>query len=129
VERTKLSAAKVAFTDETTDPAAQLNVSNLEVGVDNVTWPVRGPAALTLSASLPGNGTLKIQGPVRLEPFDAQLAMAIRDAAIEPYQPYMPVPARFTGRSTATARTASPSRTARPSSRPRARAGPTSSKR
>jgi uncharacterized protein involved in outer membrane biogenesis len=98
VERTKVSAAKVAFTDETVDPAAQLNVNNLEVGVDNVTWPVRGPAALTLSASLPGNGTLKIQGPVRLEPFDAQLAMAIRDAAIEPYQPYMPVPARFTGR-------------------------------
>ena len=98
VERTKLSAAKVAFTDETVDPAAQLNVNNLEVGADNVTWPVRGPAALTLSASLPGNGTLKIQGPVRLEPFDAQLAMAIRDAAIEPYQPYMPVPARFTGR-------------------------------
>ena len=98
VERTKLSAAKVAFTDETVDPAAQLNVNNLEVGVDNVTWPVRGPAALTLSASLPGNGTLKIQGPVRLEPFDAQLAMAIRDAAIEPYQPYMPVPARFSGR-------------------------------
>jgi len=98
VERTKISAAKVAFTDETVDPAAQLNVSNLDVGVDNVTWPVRGPAALTLSASLPGNGTLKIQGPVRLEPFDAQLAMAIRDAAIEPYQPYMPVPARFSGR-------------------------------
>jgi uncharacterized protein DUF748 len=98
VERTKVSTAKVAFTDETVDPAAQLNVNNLEVGVDNVTWPVRGPAALTLSASLPGNGTLKIQGPVRLEPFDAQLAMAIRDAAIEPYQPYMPVPARFTGR-------------------------------
>jgi len=98
VERTKVSTAKVAFTDETVDPAAQLNVNNLEVGVDNVTWPVRGPAALTLSASLPGNGTLKIKGPVRLEPFDAQLAMAIRDAAIEPYQPYMPVPARFTGR-------------------------------
>jgi uncharacterized protein involved in outer membrane biogenesis len=98
VERTKLGTAKVAFTDETVDPPAQLNVGNLEVGVDNVTWPVRGPAALTLSASLPGNGTLKIQGPVRLEPFDAQLAMAIRDAAIEPYQSYMPVPARFSGR-------------------------------
>ena len=45
-----------------------------------------------------GNGRLRIQGPVRLEPFDAQLAMAIRDAAIEPYQPYMPVPTRFSGR-------------------------------
>jgi uncharacterized protein involved in outer membrane biogenesis len=98
VERTRLGTAKVVFTDETVDPAVQLNVSNLNVGVDNVTWPVRGPAALTLSASLPGNGTLKVQGPVTLQPFDVQLTVAIRDAAIEPYQSYMPVPARFTGR-------------------------------
>jgi uncharacterized protein involved in outer membrane biogenesis len=98
VERTRLGAAKVVFTDETVDPAVQLNVSNLNVGVDNLTWPVRGPASLTLSASLPGNGTLKVQGPVTLQPFDAQLTMAIRDAAIEPYQSYMPVPARFSGR-------------------------------
>jgi len=98
VERTRLGAAKAIFIDETVDPAVQLNVSNLNVAVDNVTWPVRGPAALTLSASLPGNGTLKVQGPVTLQPFDAQLTMAIRDAAIEPYQSYMPVPARFSGR-------------------------------
>jgi len=98
VERARIGAAKVSFTDETVDPAVQLNVSNLDVGLDNVTWPVRAPAALTLSASLPGNGTLKIRGPLTLQPFDAQWTMAIRDAAIEPYQSYMPVPARFSGR-------------------------------
>ena len=98
VEQTRIGGAKVAFVDETVNPAAQLNVTKLDVGVDNLTWPVRGPAAVTLSAALPGNGTLKVQGPVVLDPFDAQLTIAIRDAAIEPYQPYMPVPARFTGR-------------------------------
>jgi uncharacterized protein involved in outer membrane biogenesis len=98
VEQTRIGGAKVAFVDETVSPAAQLNVNKLDVGVGNLTWPVRGPAALTLSAALPGNGTLKVQGPVVLDPFEAQLAIAIRDAAIEPYQPYMPVPARFTGR-------------------------------
>lgn len=98
IERSTVAAAKVAFTDATVDPAAQLNVSGLDVRVDNLAWPVRGPASLTLSASLPGNGTLKAQGPVILQPFDAQLTIAIRDAAIEPYQPYMPVPARFSGR-------------------------------
>src|SRR5499425_1749319 len=98
VEQTRIGGAKAAFVDETTNPAAQLTVTKLDVGVDNLTWPVRGPAALTLSAALPGNGTLKVKGPVVLDPFDAQLAIAIRDAAIEPYQPYIPLPVRFTGR-------------------------------
>jgi Domain of Unknown Function (DUF748) len=98
VEQTRIGGATAAFVDETTNPAAQLNVTKLDVGVDNLTWPVRGPAALTLSAALPGTGTLKVKGPVVLDPFEAQLAIAIRDAAIEPYQPYLPVPARFTGR-------------------------------
>ena len=98
VEQTRIGGAKAAFVDETTNPAAQLNVTKLDVGVDNLTWPVRGPAALTLSAALPGNGTLKVKGPVVLDPFDAQLAIAVRDAAIEPYQPYIPLPVRFTGR-------------------------------
>src|SRR5215470_3866730 len=98
VEQTRIGSAKAAFVDETTNPAAQLTVTKLDVGVDNLTWPVRGPASLTLSAALPGNGTLKVKGPVVLDPFDAQLTIAIRDAAIEPYQPYIPLPVRFKGR-------------------------------
>jgi uncharacterized protein involved in outer membrane biogenesis len=97
VERAKLGG-KVAFTDETVDPAVQLDVGNLDLGVRHLTWPSRGPAAVKLSASLPGNGTIKVQGPVTLEPFDARPAISIRDAAIEPYQSYMPVTARFSGR-------------------------------
>jgi uncharacterized protein involved in outer membrane biogenesis len=98
VERTRLGGAKVTFTDETVTPAVELTVSKLDVAVDNVTWPVRGPASLSLSAGMPGAGTIKVQGPVTFQPFDAQLAISLRDAAIEPYQSYMPVPARFTGR-------------------------------
>src|SRR5262249_45317966 len=59
VEQARIGGAKASFVDETTTPPAQLNVTKLDVGVDNLTWPVRGPAALTLSAALPGSGTLK----------------------------------------------------------------------
>jgi len=93
VERVAMSGAKVAFIDESVEPAV-----SLDVGVDNVTWPVAGPSVLTLSAGLPGSGTLKVQGPVTLQPLDAQLAITLRGAAIEPYQSYMPVAARFSGR-------------------------------
>src|SRR5262249_10266162 len=98
VEQTRIGAAKVAFVDEAVSPAAQPNGGKLDVRVDNLTGPVRGPAALVLAATLPGSGTLKVQGPVVLDPFDAQLAIAVRDASIEPYQPYIPLPVRFTGR-------------------------------
>ena len=98
VERTKLGGAKVTFTDETVDPAVELIVSKLDAAVDNITWPVRGPASLSLSAGMPGAGTIKVQGPVTLQPLDAELTVSLRDAAVEPYQSYIPVPARFTGR-------------------------------
>lgn len=98
VERTRLGGAKVTFTDETVAPAVELIVSKLDVAVDNITWPVRGPAALSLSAGMPGAGTIKVQGPVILQPLDLQLTVSLRDAAIEPYQSYISVPARFSGR-------------------------------
>ena len=98
VERTRLGGARIAFTDETVEPPAELTVSKLDVAVDSLTWPVRGPASFSLSAAMPGAGTLKVQGPVTLQPLDVQLTVSLRDAAIEPYQSYMPVTARFAGR-------------------------------
>ena len=97
VERTKITG-KVQFSDESVSPTVQLPVNNLDIGFDNFTWPVRGPASLTLSAALPGSGTLKAKGPITVQPFDAQVSLTMRDAAIEPYQSYMPVNARFSGR-------------------------------
>ena len=97
VERTKVTG-KAQYSDETVSPTVQLPVNNLDIRFDNFTWPVRGPASLVLSASLPGSGTLKVQGPIAVQPFDAQVSITMRDAAIEPYQSYIPVPARFTGR-------------------------------
>ena len=105
VERTRLGGAKIAFTDETVEPPVELTVSKLDVAVDSITWPVRGPASLSLSAAMPGAGTLKVQGPVTLQPLDAQLTVSLRDAAIEPYQSYMPVAARFSGRFNGDSRT------------------------
>jgi hypothetical protein len=54
--------------------------------------------ALTLSAGLPGGGTVDVKGPVTVTPFDAELTIAIRDAPVEPYQSYIPIPARLSGR-------------------------------
>jgi hypothetical protein len=53
---------------------------------------------MALSTGMPGGGTLDIKGPVTVQPLDATLTVALRDAPISPFQAYIPVPARVGGR-------------------------------
>src|SRR5262249_23957572 len=55
-------------------------------------------ATVALSTGLPGSGTLDVKGPMTAYPLDAELAISIRNAPVEPYQGYIPVPARLSGR-------------------------------
>src|SRR5262249_5706853 len=48
--------------------------------------------------TMPGGGTLDIDGPIVPRPLDADLAFKLRDAPIAPYQAYIPVPAQLSGR-------------------------------
>jgi hypothetical protein len=98
VERITLAPGTVTFVDESVEPVTTLALTRLEARVDNVTWPVTGPATLVLSTALPGGGTLRVNGPVTPQPLDADLTFALRDAPVTPYQAYIPVPARLSGR-------------------------------
>jgi hypothetical protein len=98
IERITLGPSTVAVTDEEVTPTTTLALTNLQVGIDDFTWPVTGPARLALSTGLPGGGTLAINGPVTVEPFDARLTTSVRNAPVEPYQAYIPVPAQLSGR-------------------------------
>ena len=98
IERFTLAPSTLTFVDEHVKPPARLVLTKLRAQADNFTWPVKAPMALTLSAGLPGGGTLDIKGPMTVLPFDTELTVAIRDAPVEPYQPYIPIPARLSGR-------------------------------
>ena len=98
IERFTLAPSTLTFVDEHVKPAARLVLTKLRAQADNFTWPVKAPMALTLYAGLPGGGTLDIKGPVTVLPFDTELTVSIRDAPVEPYQPYIPIPARLSGR-------------------------------
>ena len=98
IERIVLTPSRAAFVDESVTPKATLALSNLQARIDDFTWPVRGPATVTVSTGLPGGGTLEIKGPVTVEPLDSDLTIAIRNAPVEPYQAYIPIPARLSGR-------------------------------
>jgi hypothetical protein len=98
VERIMLAPSTATFVDDTTKPTTRLRLTKLHAQLDDLTWPVKGPATLTLSTGLPGGGTLHAKGPVTVQPFDAELTLAIRNAPVEPYQAYIPVAARLSGR-------------------------------
>ncbi|MDP2702295.1 MAG: DUF748 domain-containing protein, partial [Candidatus Rokubacteria bacterium] len=73
-------------------------LSDLALSLESVAWPVVGPAKLSVGAGLPGSGRVEIKGSLIPQPLDMTWTMTVRDAPIEPYQSYMPVPARFSGR-------------------------------
>jgi hypothetical protein len=98
VERITLAPGGAVFVDEGTTPRTTLALTKLQARIDDFTWPVRGPATLALSTGLPGGGTLEAKGPVTVQPLDSDLTIVIRNAPVEPYQAYIPIPARLSGR-------------------------------
>jgi hypothetical protein len=98
VERATISPSTALWVDEGTTPTTRLALADLEVHFDGFTWPVKGPAAVSLSTRMPGGGRLEITGPMTVYPFDTELVVLLRDAAVAPYQGYIPIPALLSGR-------------------------------
>jgi hypothetical protein len=98
IERVTVGPSTVAFLDEALTPTTTLALTGLQATITDLTWPPTGPAALALSAGLPGGGTLDIKGPMVPEPFEADLAFHVRNAPVQPYQAYIPGPGRLSGR-------------------------------
>ena len=98
LERFALTKGTATFVDDAVTPRTTLVLGDLSVTLESLTWPVVGPARLEVGAALPGGGRLGIKGSVLPQPVDLTWTMTVRDAPIEPYQAYMPVPARFSGR-------------------------------
>jgi len=98
LERFALSKGTATFVDDAVTPRTTLVLGDLSVTLESLAWPVVGPARLAAGAALPGGGRLDIKGSLIPQPVDVTWTMTIRDAPIEPYQAYLPVPARFSGR-------------------------------
>jgi Domain of Unknown Function (DUF748) len=98
VERVVLGPSTVTLVDESKKPPTTLALTRMHTTMTDFTWPPKRPAALTLSAMLPGGGTLDAKGSVVIRPFDAELATVVRDARLHPFQAYIPGVAQLRGR-------------------------------
>jgi len=89
---------RVLLDDASVSPRARLRVTPIRLTATDVTWPSRGQARATLTATMPEAGTVEAEGSVALDPirFDVRARMA--GVALAPYRPYVPLPARLQGR-------------------------------
>jgi uncharacterized protein involved in outer membrane biogenesis len=95
----QIAIRKSAFTfrDEGISPLTTLAAGDLTADVTNVTWPTAGPTTFVASLRLPTAGRLDVRGAVTPLPFDLEIAISLRGGTIEPFQAYIPVPARLSG--------------------------------
>ena len=99
LERLALTNGTASFVDESVSPRTTLTLADLSLTLESLAWPAVGPARVTAGMKLPGGGRLEItNGSLIPQPLDFTWTMKMRDAPIEPYQAYIPVPGRFSGR-------------------------------
>src|SRR5215467_12132604 len=97
VEQITLRKSELAFRDEAVKPLTTLAAADLSADVKDITWPVAGPATFAVSLKLPKSGKLEVKGSVTPVPFDIDFESSLRGGTVEPFQPYIPVKARFAG--------------------------------
>lgn len=97
VEQVALRSGGLTFRDEAVKPVNTLMITDLSADIKDVSWPVAGPAGFTVSMKMPKSGRVEMKGSVTPLPLDADFDLTLRGGAIEPYQAYMPVKARFVG--------------------------------
>jgi hypothetical protein len=112
VVRDGVSIGRVAAAGDTTvvdsslSPPVRLLLGVLQIVAERLGWPGRGPAPVTLTAALPGAGTVSASGTVETAARRADLRVSVQDAAVTPYRRYLPVSGPIRGRTTADLRVA-----------------------
>jgi Domain of Unknown Function (DUF748) len=97
VEQVSLRKGGITFRDEAVKPVNTLLLTDLSADVKDVSWPPAGPAGFAVSMKMPKSGRVEMKGSVTPLPFDIDFDLSLRDGSIEPFQPYIPVKARFVG--------------------------------
>jgi Domain of Unknown Function (DUF748) len=81
-----VSDGAVDWRDAAVKPAARLEVRAIQLGVQDVVWPLRGPTPLQLRVRTPGGGTLAVNGSVTAEPLGADVRVRADGVDLAPYR-------------------------------------------
>ncbi len=78
----------IDFEDRTLLTPAQIQVRALTVKTHDVRIPITKALPLEVGMQLNGTGTIRVNGSVLPNPFQADVTLALKDIAIRPFQPY-----------------------------------------
>ena len=97
VRQVSVEDGAVDWRDAAVSPAARLELRAVELGVQDVAWPPRGPIPVQLRMRTPGAGTLAVNGSVSAEPLGADVRVRAQGVALAPYRPYLALAASVNG--------------------------------
>ena len=78
----------IDFEDRTLPTPAQVEVRSLTVKTRDVRIPIKEALPIEVGMQLNETGTIRVNGSVRPNPPQADVALALKDIAIRPFQPY-----------------------------------------
>ena len=78
----------IDFEDRTLPTPAQVEVRALTVKTHDVRIPIKEALPIEVGMQLNETGTIRVNGSVLPNPFQADVALVLKDIAIRPFQPY-----------------------------------------
>jgi hypothetical protein len=78
----------IDFEDRTLPTPAQIEVRGFTVKTRDVRIPITKALPIEVGMQLNGSGTVRVNGSVLPNPFQADVTLALKDIAIRPFQPY-----------------------------------------
>ncbi|HEX5551548.1 MAG TPA: DUF748 domain-containing protein [Nitrospira sp.] len=79
----------IEFEDQSLNFPAKIKISNLSVKTHDVVFPFKGPIPVTIEHRLNDTGTVAAEGQITMQPLRADVTLALKDIAIQPFEPYI----------------------------------------
>jgi hypothetical protein len=89
IKEARITNHNIEFEDGSLPLPARIKVGNLSVHTHDVAFPFKGPIPFTLEHQLNETGTVSADGQVVMQPWGADVSVALKDIAIQPFQPYL----------------------------------------
>ena len=83
--------------DPTATGGQRFRVSDVRARVADLTWPATTPGRVDLTTSVPGGGTLAVNGTVRPPPDPSDLRLRLSGVNLASWAQFVPIAARITG--------------------------------
>jgi len=85
----RISNHNIEIEDHTLSLPARMKITDLSVHTHDVVFPFKSPIPLSVEHRLNETGTVTAEGEIVMQPLQADIAIALKDIAIQPFQPYV----------------------------------------